>query len=184
MKINSVYTKTGDKGMTSLVGGKRVPKNDIRLESYGTIDELNSFIGLLITYVGDPDDGKMLLYIQNKLFSVGSYLATDPEKQKPGELKYITPPDIEKLEEGINAINDKLPVLEKFIVPGGAREAAMCHICRTICRRAERRILSVADQSFVEPEVIAFVNRLSDYLFVLARKLNLKKNGAEIFWGI
>ena len=169
MAKSLIYTRTGDKGTTSLVGGQRVSKADRRIESYGTIDELNSFIGLLMTAIDDAEDEQFLLFIQHKLFTIGSYLATD---QSTTELKIesqVTQESIEKIEHEIDRI-------------GGCRSASLAHVCRTVCRRAERRIYSLAEQAEVEDPVLIFINRLSDYLFVLARKECLKHNGKEIIW--
>lgn len=182
MKKSMIYTKTGDKGTTSLVGGTRVPKTHIRLEAYGTIDELNSHLGLLQTYLTDEADKQLISRVQNKLFSVGSYLATDQQKTELRMESRIEGYDIELLEQAIDAIDNALPPLNAFILPGGARGAAICHICRTVCRRAERRILVLAEECEIDAHVTAFVNRLSDYLFILARKLNQLTKTDEIFW--
>lgn len=177
-----IYTKTGDKGTTSLVGGTRVPKTHIRLEAYGTVDELNSNLGLLITYLPDDRDKKFLQHVQDKLFAVGSHLATDQEKTKLYEISIITPALIEAIEKEIDHLDSLLSPLSNFILPGGSRGAAICHICRTVCRRAERRILALAEQVEISPELLIYVNRLSDYLFTLSRKINLDEKKEEIFW--
>lgn len=177
-----VYTKTGDKGTTSLVGGTRVPKTHIRLEAYGTVDELNSNLGLLITYLTDERDKNFLQQVQDKLFAVGSHLATDQEKTKLNEVSVITPTLIEAIEREIDHLDSKLAPLSAFVLPGGSRGASVCHICRTVCRRAERRILALAEQVEVSSELMIYVNRLSDYLFVLSRKINLDEKKNEIFW--
>lgn len=182
MAKSLIYTRTGDKGTTSLVGGQRVSKADRRIESYGTIDELNSFIGLLMTAIDDAEDEQFLLFIQHKLFTIGSYLATD---QSTTELKIesqVTQESIEKIEHEIDRIDEKLPKMKNFVLPGGCHSASLAHVCRTVCRRAERRIYSLAEQAEVEDPVLIFINRLSDYLFVLARKECLKHNGKEIIW--
>lgn len=182
MAKSLIYTRTGDKGTTSLVGGQRVSKADRRIESYGTIDELNSFIGLLMTAIDDAEDEQFLLFIQHKLFTIGSYLATD---QSTTELKIesqVTQESIEKIEHEIDRIDEELPKMKNFVLPGGCRSASLAHVCRTVCRRAERRIYSLAEQAEVEDPVLIFINRLSDYLFVLARKECLKHNGKEIIW--
>ena len=166
MKKSLVYTKTGDKGTTSLVGGSRVPKTHIRLEAYGTVDELNSNLGLLNTYLQNETDRNFILGIQHKLFAIGSHLATD----------------VERIEREIDKLDEQLPELCAFIIPGGSRGAAICHVCRTVCRRAERRILALSETCTISPEVLAFVNRLSDYLFVLSRKMNFDEQNNEIFW--
>lgn len=180
MKKSLVYTKTGDKGRTSLVGGKRVSKTHVRLESYGTVDELNSHIGVLITYVSDQQDIDFLTKVQNKLFVIGGYLATDQTTTKL--LCSITDEDVKEVEQQIDNIDSCLPELKFFVLPGGCRGAAICHVCRTVCRRAERRILSLSQKAEVSDKLIAYVNRLSDYLFVLSRKLNVENNSPEIKW--
>ncbi|MGL4851277.1 MAG: cob(I)yrinic acid a,c-diamide adenosyltransferase [Phocaeicola sp.] len=177
-----VYTKTGDKGTTSLVGGKRVPKTHIRLNAYGTIDELSSHLGLLLTYLTEEVDKHQIASIQNRLFTVGSYLATDTEQTELRMESRVTEKDIQDMEKAIDANSELLPELRTFILPGGGRAAAICHICRTVCRRAERAILVVADEYQVDPLVTTYVNRLSDYLFVLARKVNSLEQIPEICW--
>lgn len=179
MKKSLVYTRTGDKGMTSLVGGSRVAKTDVRLEAYGTVDELNSFIGLLMTYL-DGSDRLFMQNVQNKLFVVGGYLATDQSKHEL--VCQITVQDVEEMELAIDEADGGLPPLKAFVLPGGSQGAAVCHVCRTVCRRAERRILALAELHPVAPELIAYINRLSDYLFVLSRKINLQQKNDEIFW--
>lgn len=177
-----IYTKTGDKGTTSLVGGTRVSKTHIRLEAYGTVDELNSNLGLLITYLFDERDRNFLQQVQDKLFAIGSHLATDREKTKLYEVSVITPELVEAIEREIDYMDTVLFPLTSFILPGGSRGASVCHICRTVCRRAERRILALAEQVEISPELLAYVNRLSDYLFVLSRKINMDEKKDEIFW--
>lgn len=177
-----IYTKTGDKGTTSLVGGTRVPKTHIRLEAYGTVDELNSHLGLLITYLSDEQDWHFLQQVQDKLFVVGSHLATDQEKTKLKDASVITPEQVETMEREIDRLDALLPPLTAFVLPGGSRGAAVCHICRTVCRRAERRILALSEQVEISSELLAYVNRLSDYLFILSRKINLDEKKDEIFW--
>lgn len=177
-----IYTKTGDSGMTSLVGGVRVSKTHPRLEAYGTIDELNSQIGLLITYILDAADRENLLEIQRKLFSVGSYLATDQEYKELRPQSIIHSEDVEHLEHMIDEIDALLPPLKLFILPGGSQAAAVCHVCRTVCRRAERCILSLAEIINIDSTLIAYINRLSDYFFVLSRRLNNLNGENEIIW--
>lgn len=182
MKKSMIYTKTGDKGTTSLVGGKRVPKTHARLEAYGTIDELNAHLGLLLTYLNDEKDRNLMLRIQNKLFSVGSYLATDQEATALRAASVVLAEDAGELENAMDCMEELLRPLCSFVLPGGARGAAVCHICRTVCRRAERRILALANEFEIDPNVTRYVNRLSDYLFVLSRKINVLENSEEIFW--
>lgn len=174
-----VYTKTGDTGTTSLVGGKRVPKDCARLESYGTIDELNAQVGLLLTYVSEPVDRETLIGIQNNLFVIGAQLATEAP-QVPSVT--ITLDDVTKLEQSIDAASEGLPKWRGFTLPGGCRPAALAHVCRTICRRAERRILALNSSEEVAPELLAYVNRLSDYFYVLALRLNFLQGTEEILW--
>ncbi|MDE6215316.1 cob(I)yrinic acid a,c-diamide adenosyltransferase [Bacteroides sp.] len=177
-----IYTKTGDKGTTSLVGGTRVPKTHIRLEAYGTVDELSSNLGLLVTYLSDEQDKVFLQQVQNILFSVGSQLATDQEKTGLKAASVITGEQVESVEREIDRLDALLPPLAAFILPGGSRGAAVCHVCRTVCRRAERRILALAEQVEITAELLSYMNRLSDYLFVLSRKMNQDEKKVEIFW--
>lgn len=176
-----IYTRTGDQGKTSLVGGQRVSKTCTRLESYGTIDELCSHIGLLITYCTDAHDQRFLTDIQRALFKVGGYLATDTSQHEVRPTNIVTADMVTTLEQEIDRINATLPPFRCFILPGGCQAAAQSHVCRTVCRRAERRILALSEEGAqVDSQVVAYVNRLSDYLFVLARKLNVEKNHPEI----
>lgn len=185
-----VYTRTGDAGQTSLIGGTRVSKTDLRLEAYGTVDELNAQLGLLLTYLTDADkaaadrtaDVQLLLGVQSCLFTVGAALATDSTKMAPRPTAIVTPEMVSELEQAIDRIDSQLPPLRLFILPGGGRAAAVAHVCRTVCRRAERRILALAQQAEVAPELLAYVNRLSDYLFVLSRKFNVDEKKEEIIW--
>ncbi len=181
MKSN-IYTKTGDNGTTSLVGGVRVSKTDARLEAYGTIDELNSHIGLLRSLVDDEVFSHQLSDIQHILFVVGSYLATDTEQTELRSQSVLRIGQIEALEHGIDSIDSTLPQLRAFILPAGTQAASQCHVCRTVCRRAERRILALAENITLDANVIAYINRLSDYFFVLARKLNVIAAQEEIIW--
>ena len=182
MKKSIVYTRTGDKGMTSLVGGRRVSKTDIRLEAYGTVDELNAQLGLLVTYLNDSRDIDFMRGIQNRLFVIGSRLATDEQTTRLHTASILQPGDVEAMEQEIDRLDGTLPPLTAFVLPGGSRGAAVCHVCRTVCRRAERRILSLSEEASVPPEMLAYINRLSDYLFVLSRKINQENQNAEIFW--
>ena len=176
-----VYTKTGDEGMTSLVGGKRVPKTHARLEAYGTADELNSNLGVLLTYLTEEEDQRMLLKIQNTLFVVCSELATDLDCKKQPK-STITDELVEELEQAIDQIGPTLPPWRGFILPGGERGASVAHVCRCVCRRLERRVHALAQEAPVSPLVMAYINRLSDYLFVLARKINLLAGTEENIW--
>jgi cob(I)alamin adenosyltransferase len=181
MKKSMVYTKTGDSGTTALVGGKRVPKTHVRLEAYGTVDELNSFIGSLICSIDDENCLKTLRFIQNKLFTVGSYLATATETDAPKAASIITDDNVALLEAEMDRMDSELPPLKQFVLPGGSEAASRAHICRSVARRAERCIYHVEEQYPVEKNILKFVNRLSDYFFVLARTES-HKNGNEIFW--
>ncbi len=181
MAKSNVYTRTGDRGTTSLVGGTRVPKDDPRLDAYGTADELNSWLGLLNSSSDIPEAAHATLgRAQNLLFDIGAMLATEPEsKWQPAPL----PADaVSSLEADIDALDATLPRHNRFILPGGHPDAARAHIARTVARRCERRIISLASTVSVAPELIMYVNRLSDYLFVLARAINNINNSPEIFW--
>ncbi len=182
MTKSRIYTRTGDKGTTSLVGGVRVSKTHTRLEAYGTVDELNSHIGVLRTYLTDEEDQKLINFIQCKLFSVGSYLATDQSCTQLRMASHIAEEDIFRLEQAIDTIDEMLPPLKSFVLPGGSRGAAVCHVCRTVCRRAERRILALSEACEIDSQMTTFVNRLSDYLFILARKINHLTQTDEILW--
>lgn len=183
-----IYTKTGDKGTTALFGGTRVAKHHIRIESYGTVDELNSYIGLLRDQKPDEHTRKILLIIQDKLFTIGSMLATDPKKAKLKsgkdrlDIPKIKKIDIELLEQEMDSMNDDLPQMTHFILPGGHQSVSFCHIARCVCRRAERLATALFEQEPFEESVLQYLNRLSDYLFVLARKLSKDHNTEEIKW--
>ena len=181
MKKSSIYTKTGDKGETSLVGGTRVSKTHIRLDAYGTVDELNSFIGLLVCDITEKELKDFLLFTQNKLFVVGSYLATETETINPKAASIITDSDIEALERMMDKLDAQLPKLNRFILPGGSEASARAHICRTICRRAERKTYIVANEFEIEENILIFLNRLSDFFFLTARFVCLK-TGKEMYW--
>jgi cob(I)alamin adenosyltransferase len=182
MKKSLVYTNTGDKGRTGLIGGTRVLKTDARLEAYGTVDELNAHLGVLITYLTEEGDAEFLRVVQDKLFGVGSYLATDQEKTDLHAVSIIKPEDVEKIELAIDEADNGLPAINNFVLPGGARASAFCHVCRTVCRRAERRILALTDHLTIDQNLLAYINRLSDYLFVLSRRINFLEKKDEIFW--
>lgn len=179
-----LYTRTGDKGTTALVGGTRVSKTHARLEAYGTVDELNSQIGLLAACL--PDGGEDLLFlrkVQATLFTVGSHLATDQSVMQLRPTAVVTPEMVAEMESEIDRVDSLLPPLRLFILPGGSHSASQAHVCRTVCRRAERRILNLVEEgAVVSEELIAYVNRLSDYFFALARKLNMDEKKDEIIW--
>jgi cob(I)alamin adenosyltransferase len=183
-----IYTKTGDRGTTSLFGGTRVPKHHIRIESYGTVDELNSHIGLLRDQDCDQETKKFLEEIQDRLFTIGSILATDPEKAtlKNGKerlnIPKISEADITNLEKAIDKMNEELPEMTHFILPGGHQSVSFCHIARCVCRRAERLSSALYDIEAFDEQVLIYLNRLSDYLFVLARKLSKQLQAEEIQW--
>jgi cob(I)alamin adenosyltransferase len=164
-----IYTKTGDKGFTSLIGGSRVPKYHHRIESYGTVDELNAYIGLIADQNLAQGYKDVLKQIQYRLFTIGAMLAADPEKSNM-TIPDLTDADIELLEQEMDMMNAALPELKHFILPGGNSTVSFCHVARCVCRRAERLVVQLAQESNVEQRVIIYLNRLSDYLFVLARK--------------
>jgi cob(I)alamin adenosyltransferase len=152
------------------------------LEAYGTTDELNSQLGLLVTYLTEGSDRDFITKVQNKLFALGAYLATDQEKVQITDASNITPDDVTDIEREIDRIDATLPALHAFVIPGGSRGAAVCHVCRTVCRRTERCVLTLAQSHFVSSELLIYLNRLSDYLFVLSRRINIIEKGNEIFW--
>jgi cob(I)alamin adenosyltransferase len=176
-----IYTKGGDKGKTSLLGGKRVSKSDMRIEAYGTVDELNANIGLLKDYDISDHYKVSLLKIQNDLFKIGSILAceVDPDQYN---LSRIQDPDISEIEELIDEMEKELPVLKNFILPGGDLAVSQCHIARCVCRRSERLIVLLSEVEEIGEVIIRYLNRLSDYLFVLARKIGFDKGIKEINW--
>ncbi len=178
-----IYTKTGDLGKTSLIGGTKVFKSNIRIETYGTIDELNSYIGLVGDYCSDDHSKKILKEIQDRLFTIGSSLACDPEKEQKLKIPDLKETDVELLEKEIDAMNEMLPEMKHFILPGGHVTVSTIHIARCVCRRAERWCVNMQEQSlFVEPLIIKYLNRLSDYLFVLARYTGHLLQVDEIAW--
>jgi len=183
-----IYTKTGDTGTTALFGGTRVPKHHIRIQSYGTVDELNSWLGLLRDQPIAPHYKDLLIHIQEKLFTVGAILATDPEKAilKSGKerlnIPKISDSDIALLEKEMDLMNEALPPMTHFVLPGGHAIVSYCHIARTVCRRGERMATLLNEQDPFEPNVLSYLNRLSDYLFVLSRKLSLDLKADEIKW--
>ena len=162
MKKSRVYTRTGDGGMTSLSGGVRVSKTDVRVEAYGTVDELNAHIGELITYLEREEDREFLTGIQCDLFTIGAYLATEPSRAEKLGREVVTEEDVTRLEQAIDEAEDGLPGWRGLVLPGGSRGAAVCHVCRTVCRRAERRILELSGSEPVMTEDCAYDNRLSD----------------------
>ena len=182
LAINRVYTRRGDDGQTALAGGQRISKADLRIEAYGTIDELNSFIGLARESCGQlPELSAILKRVQHELFNAGSILATLPEDVHPRQAR-ITPADSEQLEREIDLMNEGLPALRSFVLPGGCRINAELHICRTICRRAERVCVALAASGEIDSEILKYLNRLSDALFVWSRWASHKLNAPETLW--
>ena len=178
-----IYTKGGDKGETGLYGGERVSKDSLRIETYGTVDELNSFIGLTLGEVSDSQIKKLLKQIQNTLFVLGSDLSTpDNEKNKAHQIPRITRSNYEEIEREIDKFDARLDELRNFILPGGSKGAALLHICRTVCRRAERRVVSLKNKVNLNPDIIILLNRLSDLFFVLARYENKISGTGDVKW--
>lgn len=178
-----IYTKTGDKGQTALIGGTKVPKNHIRIESYGTVDELNSWIGFLHDHLLDTESKAMLIEIQDRLFTIGSSLACDPDKEPKLKIPDLKPSDVKWLEKQIDEMESKLPAMKSFLLPVGHVAVSTAHICRCVCRRSERACVSLQENDqFVEPLIIIYLNRLSDYLFVLARHIGQQVHAEEIPW--
>ena len=178
---STIYTRTGDEGVTSLIGGARVSKDSARLEAYGTVDELNSWIGLVGTSaLIAPSEAKLLQEIQSRLFDIGAILAADPQGQwQPDPFPQEA---IRHIESHIDTIDSSLPRQHSFILPGGHPDSARCHIARTVARRAERRIITLSRDEQIDPNVLKYINRLSDLLFVLARQINLTAQIPENIW--
>ena len=178
-----IYTKTGDKGKTSLLGGKKVSKSHLRIEAYGTVDELNSHIGLLASYTINEPYQAFLLAVQHKLFNLGSLLAVDGNEQ-PFPLPGVFKEDVEAIEHEIDRLTAQLSVLKQFILPGGHREVAFCHIARCVCRRAERCVVRLHETDAVDEMLIKYLNRLSDFIFVLARMMTKNLGATEVVWSV
>ena len=176
-----IYTKTGDKGQTSLFGGKRLPKHHIRIETYGTVDELNSYIGLIRDQDIDKNSINTLIEIQDRLFTIGSILASEPGNEKI-KIPQVTIEDITFLEVEIDKMNEHLPEMRSFVLPGGHTTVSYCHITRCVCRRAERLVSQLSEEEDVDLIVLQYLNRLSDFLFVLARKIVVDKSVDEVPW--
>jgi cob(I)alamin adenosyltransferase len=175
-----IYTKTGDKGKTALIGGTKVSKSNLRIDAYGTVDELNSYIGLVSDYL---TDAHFLREIQDRLFTIGSSLACDPEKETKMRIPDLHEGDITLLENKMDEMNEVLPEMKSFLLPGGHVAVSTCHVARCVCRRAERLCVALQEQDqFIEPLVLQYMNRLSDYLFVLARWIGHELKVAEIPW--
>lgn len=176
-----IYTKTGDKGTTALFGGRRVSKADLRIETYGTVDELNSYIGLLRDQEVNAKRKNILVEIQDRLFTVGSILATEPGNTKV-KVPSLIESDITFLEKEIDGMETQLPPMKSFVLPGGHQSVSFCHVARTVCRRAERLVIALDAQEKVDPIIIQYMNRLSDYLFVLSRKMSAELGAEETPW--
>ena len=180
---SSLYTRTGDDGTTSLVGGERAKKNSPRLEAYGTIDELSSFLGAIAADIRtDSELQGQIREIQNELFNVGAYLATQPASGTRPACAALTESKMQQREGWIDALDEQTPKINSFVLPGGSELAAKCHLARTVCRRAERRILDLSEEEYVDPKVTAYINRLSDYLFIAARYINFMRGVNEVIW--
>ena len=176
-----IYTKTGDQGLTSLIGGTRVPKSSLRIDCYGTVDELNSYVGLLRDQEVNQARRPLLKEIQDRLFTIGAALAADPEKSKM-KLPDLHAADVTLLEEEMDRMNADLPELRAFILPGGAPAVSFAHVARCVCRRAERLAVALHEESFVADLVVVYLNRLSDYLFVLSRQMAHELGAEEVTW--
>ena len=174
-RLSKIYTRTGDDGSTGLGDGTRTQKDSLRVEAFGTIDELNSILGMLLTHALPPNVHGFLTDIQHELFDIGGELCI------PGR-HAIQPQQVERLEQQLDQLNEVLPPLKEFILPGGTAAAAVCHLARTVCRRAERRLITLAREETVNATTTAYVNRLSDFLFVLARHLNAAANAPDVLW--
>ncbi len=180
---SSLYTGTGDSGTTSLVGGQRISKTDVRLEAYGTVDEFSSFLGVVLSSSNCPSDVKVqMLDIQNRLFDAGCYLATAVDIGSTPSCNAIDADAIKAIESYIDLLDSHTPKIRAFVLPGGTELAAHCHVARTVCRRAERRILTLAGEEYVDPNLLKWFNRLSDYLFIAARYINHLSEVDEITW--
>ena len=182
MKITKVYTRKGDNGMTSLVGGIRIKKSDVRLEAYGTVDELSAHLGLLVAMMPDDNNRETVIRIQNNLFNVCTHLATDQSQTPLYPSAHLTDGEVAFLEQEVDRLMGLLPERQGFILSGGTQAAAQAHIARTVCRRAERRIAELTEVATVGNEIQQYINRLSDYLFVLAKIINFNSGQSEIIW--
>lgn len=176
-----IYTKTGDKGTTALFGGKRVSKADLRIDTYGTVDELNSYMGLVRDQEVNAHRKSILTEIQDRLFTIGSILATEPGNTKV-KVPALSESDVTFLENEIDAMEEKLPPMKSFVLPGGHPSVSFCHVARTVCRRAERLVIALNTQEKTEDLIIKYLNRLSDYLFVLSRKMTAELKAEETPW--
>lgn len=183
-----IYTKTGDKGQTALIGGRRVSKADLRIDAYGTVDELNSWLGLVRDQPVNEQRKSLLKEIQDRLFTIGAELATDPEKAPKRPMPAIVPDDITLLEQEMDAMDAELPELRAFVLPGGHEAVSFCHLARTVCRRAERLTITLNEELShsssiaIDELVLQYLNRLSDYLFMLSRKMAQELDAEEVAW--
>lgn len=183
MAKSNLYTGGGDAGTTSLVGGERVKKNSVRLEAYGTLDEFSAFLGAVAADKSCTEEVRgQLLSVQNMLFNLGAYLATQYPAGEQPKVAGLDDGQISRLEGWIDALDEQTPKIRAFVLPGGSEGAAKAHIARTVCRRAERRVLDLAAEAYVDPLLLRYLNRLSDYLFILARYLNFTAGEEEIIW--
>jgi cob(I)alamin adenosyltransferase len=180
--LAKIYTRRGDDGSTGLFGGPRVRKDDLRVAAYGDVDELNSALGVAREELPEGDLRALVDALQSELFTLGAELATPDAEQAPKEVPRIAAAHVARLEQEIDRLTGELPEMKNFILPGGSRAGAALHLCRTVCRRAERKAVSLADGSPVSPQALAYLNRLSDLLFVMARAANLRAGGREIPW--
>ncbi len=179
--MSKIYTKTGDKGMTSLVGGTRISKDHLKIETYGTVDELNSWIGVLRDSPENASRKDILKEIQDRLFTLGADLAAEPEQTKR-KIPDLFESDIELLEREMDKMNEEIPPLKAFVLPGGHQSVSFAHVARTVCRRAERHVIRLSREEEVNPMIIQYLNRLSDYLFVVSRKITQELQTEEVAW--
>lgn len=177
-----IYTKGGDKGKTSLNGGTRIDKFDIRIETYGTVDELNAYVGLIRSKEIEQSDIDLLIEIQDRLFTIGSNLAASPKRKDRLKLPPIKEEDIEKLEKAIDIMTEALPMLRSFVLPGGHPIVSYCHLARCVCRRAERNATRLNQRDEIDPIILKYLNRLSDFFFTLSRKMTKKFDVEEVSW--
>lgn len=177
-----IYTRTGDQGLTSLIGGTRVPKSSLRIDCYGTVDELNSYVGLLRDQDVNAPRRPLLKEIQDRLFTIGASLATDPDRDVRQRIPDLHPEDVQLLEREMDQMSETLPQLREFVLPGGHPAVSFAHVARCVCRRAERLVIELAEASFVAELVVQYLNRLSDFLFVLSRRMAHDLGAEEVTW--
>ena len=179
--MSKIYTKTGDKGTTSLIGGTRLPKDHHKIEAYGSVDELNAWIGVMADAPENISRNGFLKEIQDRLFTIGAELASEPE-QKKKKLPELFESDVEILEKEMDTYNEVIPTLRAFVLPGGHPLVSFAHVARTVCRRAERQVIKLSHEEEIDDLIVKYLNRLSDYLFVLSRKITQEQNAPEIAW--